>query len=87
MEVGLPLAALVVALAGLVYTFFNGKAKRHQENDIAYRERLEAEVSSLRDRVETLEEKVRECERDRERLYSENVDLMRRLVEANGGTK
>ena len=68
-EYAIPLAALAVSL----FTFLSGQIAQKKLANHHY-------VESIENRVERLERELVECNRERTRLQTENIDLMRRLV-------
>ena len=81
-----PFGALVVSLATLVFT---GLSLRQRATEA----HVDAVERGIRDDLASVKEKLRGCEEDRLRylgdlksLRDENLDLMRKLVRANGGT-
>ncbi len=75
----IPLGALLVSLATLVFTAMSLR----QKADTGY-------VQSVESRVKVAEDKLTKCEDARDALQRENVELTRRLshveMKVNGGT-
>ncbi len=72
----IPAAALVVAVAGFAFTYLSLR----QTASTAYIQQLER-------RVEHLESELKEALRLVQQTRDENVDLLRRLLQATGGRR
>ena len=64
----IPLAALVISMATLVFSAIGLRAKTDK-----------SQIVGIEDRLRLCEEACRRCEEDRVRLTNENVILMRRI--------
>ena len=81
-----PLGALIVSLATLVFTSVNVRQRATEAH-------VDAVERGIREELTAVKQKLAGCEEDRLRylgdlksLRDENLDLMRKLVRANGGT-
>lgn len=72
----IPLAALIVSIAGIVFTFLSQRATA----STAYIQQLERRVEHLERELEHALALVKETR-------EENVDLLRRLLQASGGRR
>ena len=85
----IPLGALIVSLATLIFT---GMMMR-QKAEVAQVASVEARIQRAEDDLRRAADELRECRIDRERylndlksLREENLELMKKAVWANGGT-
>ena len=71
-EAASAIVAIVVSVMTLVWAAYQNKYTAKKDY-----------VDDLRDRLEECEKRVRECEQEREKLFYENVRLMRKLMQAD----
>lgn len=73
----IPIAALIVTLGGLIWAMGNGKATALQALQEQHIQNLTADVKTLESRVKVLEVRLEDCERQRNQLMAENLELRR----------